>query len=1109
MLRALFVALLMFSAVALGQSLDALVTAAELDSAAANITAATDADDPQRARLLDIYSDTKAALAASAQFLAARETYAQARSSAVKRAADIQAGLVERDVVSDVSFGSTSLAELEQQVLVSRADLAAAKSNLDEFRNTINGMPERAVQIRARLAELGDLIPDLQSDLSALPKTAKAGSEDEANLWLAQAQSASAVDEKGALDEELLSKPMRLQLSTAQQDRTSQDIKQLERHVAAMEQRTSSLRQGEAAQVRVEAEKVRADTQGKHALVQQLADDNAQLSASFEALGKELGDVREREQIVADRAERLEIALKAIELKVNVLGMNASVGHVLREQQAQLPRQREMEKDIEEVSDQTTSASVIQLELQDERRKLREASRYVDTLVIVLDEETKEQVHADLLELARKRRDLVRRALDLENLHVGTLGSLEYNLHRYAYAVNDYRLFIEQRLLWMPSRDPLSMFRSGGLPAQLGEIFVAERWLREFRVLPRELLRKPVPVFAMLLVLVLAVRSRRIRTRIVACGRDVGFVRTDKYSNTLFALGLSALLSLKWPLLMWAIGRLFEMQEVQTDLAAALHAALTRGALYYWVLEFLRIITMPRGLVASHFRWTAQHSTLTHDQIVVLERTFLPAILLVFFSTSLYPSEVGGPLAALAVVLLLLSLSYSFSRMPHYMLGKVSMLLTERASTDGSPLGWLLRQLLIWVPMLATISVIFGYIYTAGTLGMLLARTAAACAAVFIANELAMRWLRMTRRRMIARARAEGAQASTEEGELSPEEEALENDPDLLSDEGTRLINLLTLFGLLGGIVAIWAEVVPALSILDSVQLWHQSSVVDGQEVAVPVTLAHLVMALVISVLGWVCLRRIPGLLEILLRQKIGVRAASAYAATRVFQYAATGALVVGVLSSLGGSWSQIQWAVAALSVGIGFGLQEIVANFISGLIILFEQPIRVGDTVTVGNTSGRVTKIRIRATTIRDFDRRELLVPNKEFITQQLLNWSLSDQVTRLTVEVGVAYGTDLDQVIAIAREAAHQHPTILNDPEPLITFDEFGDNSLLIRVRFFLDQLETRLVTCSELRLDINRRLNEAGIVVAFPQQDVHLDTSTPLEIRMMEKEPPPRAP
>jgi potassium efflux system protein len=206
----------------------------------------------------------------------------------------------------------------------------------------------------------------------------------------------------------------------------------------------------------------------------------------------------------------------------------------------------------------------------------------------------------------------------------------------------------------------------------------------------------------------------------------------------------------------------------------------------------------------------------------------------------------------------------------------------------------------------------------------------------------------------------------------------------------------------------------------------------------------------------------------------------------------------------LGGSWGQIQWAVAALSVGIGFGLQEIVANFICGLIILFEQPIRVGDTITVGNISGKVTRINMRATTVRDFDRRELLVPNKEFITTQLLNWSLSDQVTRRTVEVGVAYGTDLDKAMAIVRDVALEHPLVLVDPESLITFEEFGDNSLVISLRFFMDQLEQRIIISSDVRLEINRRFNEAGIVVAFPQRDIHFDSSEPIQINMVDSAP-----
>jgi potassium efflux system protein len=215
-------------------------------------------------------------------------------------------------------------------------------------------------------------------------------------------------------------------------------------------------------------------------------------------------------------------------------------------------------------------------------------------------------------------------------------------------------------------------------------------------------------------------------------------------------------------------------------------------------------------------------------------------------------------------------------------------------------------------------------------------------------------------------------------------------------------------------------------------------------------------------------------------------------------------------MGTLGGSWSQIQWAVAALSVGIGFGLQEIVANFISGLIILFEQPIRVGDVVTVGEVSGTVTKIRMRATTIRDWDRRELLVPNKEFITSRLLNWSLSDAVTRCSVKVGVAYGTDMKKALGIVHQVCREHPLILNEPEPLITFDEFGDNSLLITVRFYLGDLDNRLSTASAVRLAINDYFNEKGIVVAFPQRDVHLDASEPVPVRMVsaasDEEPSP---
>jgi potassium efflux system protein len=156
---------------------------------------------------------------------------------------------------------------------------------------------------------------------------------------------------------------------------------------------------------------------------------------------------------------------------------------------------------------------------------------------------------------------------------------------------------------------------------------------------------------------------------------------------------------------------------------------------------------------------------------------------------------------------------------------------------------------------------------------------------------------------------------------------------------------------------------------------------------------------------------------------------------------------------------------------------------------------------VTVGDTDGLVTKIRIRATTIRNLDRKELLVPNKEFITGRLLNWSLSDQVTRLVVVVGVAYGSDVDKAHALMREAAEENEQVLDDPPPVVSFEGFGDNSLTLLLRAFIDDLDTRVPTITALHKAINRKFEAAGITIAFPQRDLHLDTNGPLRVSIEE--------
>ena len=177
--------------------------------------------------------------------------------------------------------------------------------------------------------------------------------------------------------------------------------------------------------------------------------------------------------------------------------------------------------------------------------------------------------------------------------------------------------------------------------------------------------------------------------------------------------------------------------------------------------------------------------------------------------------------------------------------------------------------------------------------------------------------------------------------------------------------------------------------------------------------------------------------------------------------------------------------------------MQEIFANFISGLILLVERPFRVGDRVTVGNLTGTVTRIRTRAATVLDYDNKEIIIPNKSFITGQVTNWTLSDSMTRLVLKVGAAYGSPPEQVRALLLRAANEHPNVLREPAPSAWFIALGDNALEFELRVYVATLGERMPTCNDLNRRITELLGDAGIEIAFPQLDLHVrDVPTSLQ-------------
>lgn len=194
----------------------------------------------------------------------------------------------------------------------------------------------------------------------------------------------------------------------------------------------------------------------------------------------------------------------------------------------------------------------------------------------------------------------------------------------------------------------------------------------------------------------------------------------------------------------------------------------------------------------------------------------------------------------------------------------------------------------------------------------------------------------------------------------------------------------------------------------------------------------------------------------------------------------------------LGLDLGNVALIAGALSVGIGFGLQNVVNNFVSGLILLFERPIKEGDTVELAAVSGVVEKIGMRASIVRTWQGADVIVPNATLISSEIVNWTLRTQLRRIDIQVGVAYGTDPERVIELLCEVAHRHPEVLPDPQPSVLFVRFGESSLDFELRAWVAADYLRVG--SELRVAVNRALSDAGIEIPFPQRDLHLRTGFP---------------
>lgn len=1082
------VALLLVLTVGGGQPAHALT----IDSARRSVAAAN-LDDTQRSAAM-AQLDEAAAQARGAEALVRRLATLRAEVAAVSaRSARLRDALAmdREQALHDWVARLPADADgetLERLLEAERAAVATLDAEIEALGVELAGALSRPMQVavqvatlRRRLDELGVAPlaiagePAVMLDVRRVLQAATLASV-RAELEALEFESAHAMDRQ------------RLQELALREQRHRQGLHQ--RRVEILQARISALGQRELDQLVQDLAATEAALSGKGAAAR-VAAGNRQLGDELLAHNVQLA--RERVQLAATEAarDRIAMALRDSRTRLDLGGANAAVGRWLWSERRRLESPARLRQRLETLQGTLAELRLRRVVIAEEQRDLGDINAAVRALAEAeqarSDDDSAASTEGEALApLLRQRAGLLARLEPMVQRRIVAIEQAEQALKQYRDGTQEMRQLLDRHLLWIPSHGLIDGGWLSRVPEGLHDLVKPSRLATTLTLAGREIAARPVRwLGSAALVVGLLWLSWRARRGIVAQAPAARRLGPDSAQATALACGWTLVAALPGPAALGLLGELLQSVGNPGRYSDSLGRACTALVVPLYAVQLLRWMLVDRGLAQVHLRWTRARRQALRRAVPRAAAVALPCYFisnLAFIRNLDLPNDVQ---ARAAIVILCATLAWTVWRL----LDAGQVWVIRGRPDEPSALRRALRGLGPALALFVAVLSLAGYVYSAGLMVRALVLTFAMLVAVALATGLLGRWFLLGERRLARQRAGERRSAPpSEEGEGGDidSEVTLEQ----VNAQMGRLLRALRVTLVAAGLVLVWSQVLPAIARLDQVAVWHFSEVgSDGGLTRQPVTLMAVIFGLFALALTTISARNLPGLVEIGLQSRTRIDAASRYAITSLLRYAIVIAGTLVGLGLLGLRWSQLQWMAAALTVGLGFGLQEIFANFVSGLILLFERPFRIGDVITVGQSSGRVTRIRTRATTILDFENKEMVIPNKNFITGELTNWTLSDSTTRVTVNVGVAYGTDPAQVHEALMEVARGHPLVLPEPAPCCLFLAFGASSLDFELRVWVATVTDRLPLLSELHTRIARVFAARGIEIAFPQLDVHV--------------------
>lgn len=1110
-------------------------------------------------RIEAYYTQARKTLTSAAEFDRELQNLESLKKSAAQLEREANQELAKPIVDPPKVDPNRDLQELDDRVKVLKAQKEAAEKELQEWEARHAARQARKTVVPQRQIEAKGELTKAKADLEGKPPSSEPTEAVPALRFLQQAQVLALQSELALLDRELSAYKDTETVVDLKIKASRHRVQRLSRLVEVWERRVEEHRGYEARRQVGEAQTMVDNYKkaGLKQILVDLAQENLRLAksrtgsdgtvAKLHTTNFELADVKTLQtKVLAEQ--------KDLEEKLKIEGIEGEIGPLLVIKRRELPNVGRYTRRIAQRNNELSRIRLNYLDIQQSAAQLDKFEDAVASIVRKATAGTADAVKRARVEVAVRNALLQRKAIydsllkDYSKL-LEQLGELTASERLLIETTKSVRGLIDQHILWVRTTTPFGVGHFKDIGAALESLLELERWQQTAKSLENSLFSRPILSGSILLLLALALyKVPTIKRQLLDIGEESEQGFLQPFSLTLRAFVLTALLAVVWPLVIWFAGWNLVTFTDSTPFAEIVGKALQMAAVTLFTFDFLRRMFRSRGLAESHFRWKRARLKLLRRHLRWFTVAALPGVFVYVLVREIGDDRATTSLGRLILVVLLLLVAGFLAmvlRDP-----KVKIPFSEAfgvehtaATHKGSP--WQIAAFLAVVlfPVVLAVLALAGYQYTAALLTRKLVLTAWLAVSVVTLHAMCVRWLYYARGKLAleqahaAKAAAESIAAATAQQPTDdqPEDDTRKHDgspestaaspatpttpapaeaPTLpatnlatIKTQTRRLLQIAIGCVVVFGMWTIWRDVVPALKFLDfplwSYQVETTREVTGADKTKVPeamtvlknFTLGNLLLAGLILGVVFVAATNLPGLLEVGLLQKLPLDSGARYAATTLSRYGIYAIGIVMAFNMMGFGWNKVQWLIAALSVGLGFGLQEIVANFVSGIILLFERPLRVGDVVTIGDVSGVVTRIQIRATTVRDWDRKEYIVPNKELITGKLMNWTLTDSINRIVIHVGVAYGSDPNEAQKVLMSVIKEHPDILSDPEPMVTMDGFGDSSLNFTIRCCLAELGPRLKATHDLHAEIHRRLKVTGIEIPFPQRDLHIRSNDTL--------------